>query len=365
MPAVVHQVLVTLHQGDAMGNEALAIRGLLRRAGCASEIFAERIDARLRGAARDFDAGLLGSDPEALWLFHYSAGGSVARRLLEAPGRLVLAYHNLTPAGLVAPWDADLARQLAGARALLGRFASRVERALAKSEYSRRELEDQGFPRTAVLPFVLDVARYREPPAPVLRRLLADGRPNLLFVGRVVPNKRIEDLIQVAAALRSRIGPRFRLVVAGDTGTLPLYAGALEGLAEALGVREQVLFTGHVEEAELRALYGGASVFLCLSEHEGFGVPLQEAMLFGVPVVAFDAGAVRETLGGAGVLLAEKAPEAVAGLVAMLLEDAALRAAVLATQDGEVRRLRRTDFGALLQGALFGSLRGASLEASA
>jgi glycosyltransferase involved in cell wall biosynthesis len=197
---------------------------------------------------------------------------------------------------------------------------------------------------------VLDLARYRQPPSAVTRRLFADGRTNVLFVGRIIPNKRIEDLVAAFAAYRRR-EPRSRLLLVGDYRGHERYYARLRERAVALGLSlaDDVVFTGHLEHDDLLACYAASHLFLCLSEHEGFCVPLLEAMVFGLPVVAGDAGAVRETLGGAGVLLEDRDPETVAEVLARLRPDGELRRAVLAGQGRALAALERTDFGALVR----------------
>jgi glycosyltransferase involved in cell wall biosynthesis len=185
------------------------------------------------------------------------------------------------------------------------------------------------------------------PRPPVLRRLFDDGRDNILFVGRISPNKRIDDLIRVFAVYQRFVRPASRLLLAGDYGGHERYYEALLRMTHELRLSE-VVFTGHLEDDDLRACYAAASVFLCLSEHEGVGVPLLEAMSFRVPVVAFDAAAVRETLRGAGVLLRDKRPELVAELIDRLIRDAPLRAAVLATQQRVIDELARVDYSRLI-----------------
>jgi glycosyltransferase involved in cell wall biosynthesis len=170
---------------------------------------------------------------------------------------------------------------------------------------------------------------------------------NVLFVGRVIPNKRIDDLIRSFAVFQRWLNPRSRLLLVGDTRGFERYLGRLRGLVRELGV-EEVVFTGHVDDDELYAYYRLADVFLCLSEHEGFCVPLQEAMHFSLPVIAYDAGAVRETLHGGGLLLQDKRPELVAEILDRVTHGGALRRGVLESQARAIAGIRATDFGAVL-----------------
>ena len=181
----------------------------------------------------------------------------------------------------------------------------------------------------------------------MVRRLFDDGRTNVVFVGRIIPNKKIDDLIRVFALYQRLFDRRSRLLLVGDTRGHEKYYDRLQELVRERHV-EEVVFTGQVDDDDLRACYASADLFLCLSEHEGFCVPLLEAMAFGVPVIAYDAGAVRETLRGGGVLLREKEPTTVAGLMHHVIRDETLRAQVLKTQARAIAEVRAIDFGSLL-----------------
>lgn len=348
-PRRVHQVVGALHHGDAVGNEALAIRGHLRAAGFASDIFAGRVDPALGQEARPLGEWTTEDGPGTACLYHFSPGspaGEVARR---AVGPLAVVYHNVTPAPYFAGWSDEEARLSLQAGRELAELARRAVLGLAKSTFSRRDLEATGFAASVRLPFLHDPGRLPSP-SPVFRRLYADGRTHVLVVGRVAPNKRIEDVLRAFAVLQRGPVRRSRLLVVGGRG-LRTYADALESLARALRLRD-VVFCDHVGEDELRAAYGLADVLVSLSEHEGYGVPLVEAMLAGVPVVAYDAGAVGETMDGAGILLGQKPPELVAGVIERLVLDPALRGTVLDGQERVAARIRSTDFGGLLLDAL-------------
>jgi glycosyltransferase involved in cell wall biosynthesis len=348
MTGQVHQLLAALSYGDAIGNEALAIQGHLRRAGFASDIFAEKVHPRMAHLARPLWDYRAVSSPETVCLFHFSIGSAAGRLIYHAPDRLVAIYHNITPAHFMLGFHPHLAGLCYHGRRELATFAPRTELALGDSEFNRRELEQAGFAHTAVLPIVLDLEAYGRPRSPVVRRLYRDGRRNVIFVGRIIPNKRIDDLIRVFAIYQRQFEPRSRLLLVGDHRGHERYYDRLQEWVRELGV-EEVVFTGHVEDDDLLAYYSVADAFLCLSDHEGFCVPLLEAMHFGVPVIAYDAGAVAETLRGGGVLVGSKPPRALAELLHAVLTDAPLRAAVLASQARAMRDVRETDFGALLQ----------------
>lgn len=345
----VHQLLGALHAGDAVGNEALAIRRHLRAAGLESEIVAGRVDPPRAGEARPLRE--LGALDEAgvAWLYHFSPGSPATPAALSLRGPLVLVYHNVTPARFFEGWSDELARLARCAGGELRALSERAALALAKSEFSRRDLEQAGFARCGVLPYLHEL-EPRPPASPVLRRLYGDGRANLLSVGRLVPNKRVDELLSAFAVLQRGLVPHSRLLLVGSRA-IEAYALALERRARELRL-DQVVFLGAVDEGELHACYELAAVYLSLSEHEGYGVPLVEALLAGVPVVAREAGAVAETLQGAGVLLGDARPAFVAAVVERVLRDEPLRTSVLAVQRRVAERVRATDFGALLLATL-------------
>ena len=346
-PRHVHQLLAARSYGDAIGNESLAIQRHLRAQGFLSDIFAEKVHPRMAHLARPLWEYEQVSSPQTVCVFHFSIGSAAGRLIYHAPDRLVAIYHNITPAHFFLGFHPHLAGLCYHGRRELASFASRTELALGDSEFNRQELEAAGFARTGVLPIVLDFSVYARPPAPVMQRLYGDGRTNLLFVGRIIPNKKIEDLIRVFAVYKRYLDPKSRLLLVGDYRGHERYYDRLQEMVRALRL-DDVVFTGHVDDDDLVAAYKVSHLFLCLSEHEGFCVPLQEAMHFGLPVVAYDAGAVRETLHGGGVLLKDKPPEQVAGLVYQVLHDAPLRQCILARQERAIREVRETNFGALL-----------------
>ncbi len=344
----VHQLLAALSYGDAIGNEALAIQRQLRAAGHQSDIFAEMVHPRVAHLARPLWEYRTVSSPETVCLFHFSIGSAAGRLIHAAPDRLAVVYHNITPAPFFLGFHPHLAGLCHHGRRELQAFAPRAELALGDSEFNRRELAEAGFARTGVLPIVLDLSLYERPPSPVVRRLYDDGRVNVLFVGRIIPNKKIDDLVRAFAVFQKWFQPRSRLLLVGDHRGFDRYFDRLQEMVRELRV-DEVVFTGQVDDEELYGYYRLADVFLCLSEHEGFCVPLQEAMHFALPVIAYEAGAVRETLHGGGLLLQDKSPELVAEILDRVTHGGELRRAVLASQKTAIAEIRATDFGALLR----------------
>lgn len=346
----IDQWVPALHRGDAIGDSARLMRDAFRRWGHEADVWAPDIDDDLAGDGRPYhEFPSAGSGPGDVVILHYALPSRMTEDLRAFPGRRVLLHHNVTPPGFFAPWDPEMVRICALGREQVAGLRDDVDLALADSEFSRRELEAARFRRTGVLPIFLDFARYRERPSPVLLRRLDDGRTNLLFVGRVAPNKRQEDLVRLASFWKRFVSPAVRLVLVGRlprraTGEgRPLrahYYDALQAFAYEEGLTpEEVLFTGHADHADLLACYAAADVFVSMSEHEGFGVPLVEAMLTGVPVLARRAAAVEWTLGEGGVTFEGRDLAEIAELACLLAADGEVRARVLAAQERRLAAL--------------------------
>jgi glycosyltransferase involved in cell wall biosynthesis len=243
----------------------------------------------------------------------------------------VLIYHNITPAHWYAPYTYTVARDCAAGRLELASLRERTALGLGDSEYNRQELEDLGFAPTDVLPLLLDLSSLDGPADPTVLARFDDDRPTWLFVGRVVPNKCFEDIVRAFAYFQRYVNHRARLIVVGEHRSFSPYYDAVQELAATLGV-DGIHFTGHVTNAELRGYYRVADAFVCMSEHEGFCVPLFEAIYRDVPVFAFDAAAVPYSTGAGVMLLEDKDPALVAETVAAVLDDEPTRQALLRRQ---------------------------------
>jgi L-malate glycosyltransferase len=343
----VHQVLATLGYGDAIGHEVLGIQRVLRGAGYQSEIFVETADYRLEPQTRDYRELVDSSDRDNLLLHHFSLGSKASRTAFALPDRMALIYHNITPPDYFVGVHRTLARQCFRGRRELQAYADRSDLALGDSEFNRQDLEALGFPRTAVLPVVPDFSHLDRQPNMLVAGGFDDERTNVLFVGRIIPNKKIEDVIRCFHAYRTFFTPRSRLLLVGAQSGFERYVASLHHLAATLGAAD-IHFVGHVSDEELVAFYDVADVFLCASEHEGFCVPIVEAFYKQVPVVAYAATAVPSTMDGAGVLFQDKDPMHVAGLIDAVASSPALQDAIVDGQLAAVERLLATDFAGTL-----------------
>ncbi len=315
-PAV-HQVVPEFAFGDAIGGETLALRKLLRSWGIASEIFAKTIDRRLGDQVRPLEALDQEVRPADVVLGHFSIGHDFWDRFAAAPGRKVLRYHNITPAHFIEPVHPEVAARCRRGREQLAALAPAVELGLADSAYNAAELAEAGYRAYSEMPILLDLTRLAAPPDPLVAHRFGQGGPVVLHVGRMAPNKKIEDLLKTQYWL-SRLVPGVRLLLVGNHKGMEPYMAGLRDLMARLRV-PGVHLVGHVSNPALNAYYQLAGAYLCLSEHEGFCVPLIESMYFGLPIVAYAAAAVPGTLGEGGILLKDKDPVTVAEVTAEVL----------------------------------------------
>jgi L-malate glycosyltransferase len=330
---VLHQFLFDVSKGDATSDHAFLIRGWLRDLGFESEIFGAVFDEDLSSDVRQFTPGTFTN--QDLVIYHHTTGSATLNHLVDRRVPLILIYHNITPPEFFKKADPAVASQLATGREQLKQIRPFVRFALGDSPYNEEELKKTGFKSTGVLPIVLNEAEYDVPVDQELLAKLRGGGPTLLFVGRVAPNKKQEDLVKLLYFVR-QIYPDARLIlVGGNTGQG--YVRWLQHFIDSNGLADAVILTGHVTQQEMVTYYKSADLFVSMSEHEGFGKPLIESMYFGLPILAYSAAAVPSTLGEAGILFTRKEYEPLSELVRILYEDQMLRQKVINTQTRRVQ----------------------------
>ena len=307
----VHQVLSGAGPVDAVTGQALAWRARFASWGWGGRDVAVHIDPRMNGAVAPLRA--LTPARDDVLLIHYSAYAPRLRALLDLPNRKALLSHNVTPARWLWDYDPTIAVHCALGRRQLPEFAARVDVAAGVSAYNAAEVGSD-----VVVPILFDAEAWGAPATPPGR----DGPPTLLFVGRLAPHKRQDELIRLLALLRRHRLPEARLVLVGEPLNEP-YLAALRGLADELAPGA-VSFERGLSQAELADRYRRAHAFVSLSEHEGFCVPLLEAFHFGVPVVARPSGGIAEVAAGAALLADDRDLAVLAELVALAVEDAPL-----------------------------------------
>ena len=295
MSSPIHQLLPAAAPRDAITGQAFAWRDLLRSWGFESEIVAEHVDPELMGTAYLLDRAGKRLVNEGALLLRYALWSATAEVGLNADGPTALCYHNITPGELLREFNPGLADLCDRGRGALVGFRGKTDALIADSSFNAAELRDAGLGDATVVPLLLEL------PTEVPRRE-PNRAPIVVTVGRIVPNKRLDDVIKSFALYQRRHQPEASLVIVGSSVGFESYRTALEVLAARIGVR-QVFFTGPISSEARDSWYRRADVYLSMSVHEGFCAPLIEALAHGVPVVARAAGAVPETLGGAGVLL--------------------------------------------------------------
>lgn len=323
MSRPVLQVVPSFAPRDAIGDHARQIDRLLKDHGVPTAIYVAAVVPEIAHLARPFLELVAGPDTGAVLLHHHSTGTGVVDRLLERPEPVVVNYHNITPAALFEPWEPVVAAELAWGRRQLEVLGVRAHAALAASAFNAHELTELGWPHVAVAPIVRDLGerdQRRRPPR-------VGSAPELLFVGRLSPNKCQHDLLAALALHRAVYGQGARLRLVGSAAS-QVYERALHTLANDLGLAEAVTFEHGLSDAELVDAYERASAFLCLSRHEGFSVPVLEAMRHGLPVVALAAAAITETVADGGLLLPRAELDLVVAAVHRVTSDAPTWAAL-------------------------------------
>jgi L-malate glycosyltransferase len=349
--AAIHQIMPGFLYGDALGNQAVRIRELLRRWGYHSQIYAQFRDRRLEDPGLDYRR--YRDDPDDVFLFHYSIGSPVSEFVLGLSAQVVPYYHNVTPPGFLRGYNEPLADLLEQGQRELALFRN-ASFALAASEYNRQEMLALGFRHVEVLPYFITFdwlrASAEGPAGGAVVSRYCDRAVNLLFVGRLAPNKRQDDLVRAFKAYHDLINPDSRLLLVGSDANAPGYRLELESMAGALGLADCVLFPGAVGPREgLGGYYQAADIFLCLSEHEGFCIPLLEAMAFDLPVIAYRSTGIPYAMGGAGVLVDVKRYDLLAELIDLLIEDYDLRGHVVAVQRRRLQELAPERVAAVLR----------------
>jgi len=312
---IVHQILSGAGPVDAVTAQALVYRSLFGEWGFGGDEYAVHIDPRIAGRVRPLKS--LAARPDDVLVIHYSAYAPKLRAVLDLPNPKLLVYHNVTPAKWFWDHEPTIAVHCSLGRRQLPEFARGVDLAAGVSRFNAAELAAVGAGRTAVIPIL-----FTPPDAPPVDR--PAGGPTILFVGRLTPHKRQDELIGSFALYRRHRSPEARLVLVGE-GLTPRYAESLVELADRLAPGA-VTFRAGISREELWRCYQEASVFVCLSEHEGFCIPLLEAFHFGVPVIARPSGGVLEVAGDAAIVTDDRDLGMTAELIHLVVNDSELRA---------------------------------------
>ena len=335
------QVLSCLLYGDAIGNDTLAIKGIIQERGYETQIYADGIAANIahKSAAQEM-SNICRFDKNDIILLHVAIASRLNEWIKSQPCRKVMVWHNITPPQFFEPYNTESMDSSAKGWEQVRQLKDTFDMVLAASEFNKKDLIDIGYNCPIhVLPILIPFNEYNKTSSErLLWKYGNDGFTNIIFVGRIAPNKKQQDVIRAFADYQMYFNPKSRLFLVGNAAGCENYERQLKDYVAALGVRN-VHFTGHIKFDEILAYYKLADLFLCQSEHEGFCVPLLEAMYFDVPVVAHESSAIGETLGGGGFLLKGKDSVETAAVMNRILTDGQLRQTVLANQ-----RERLADF---------------------
>ena len=314
----VHQLVSSIAVGDAVSNAALSLQSLLRKEGFKSEIFAEQVDSEYTERCLHLGNYPFIDSPENILIAHYSIASMGMVTLPFFKARKILFYHNVTPYEYWLNINPLAAFHCLRGKSDLAEIIPFVHYGVAFSEFSLQDLRKRGLQRTAWLPLQINVDRLQLPADPVTLQAFGGKEKKVLVVGRIAPNKKVEDAIQIGSLLRN-----VKLIIVGTSrDALPYYLAVREAAKEQ---KTKCDFLGLITQEDLNALYRIADALLVVSEHEGFCVPILEAFHFKVPVVAYAAGAVPETANGGALLFDDKKPEIVAALIQKVLSDKELR----------------------------------------
>jgi glycosyltransferase involved in cell wall biosynthesis len=335
------QLLPTLAYGDAVGNDTIAIKKILKDMGYDTQIYAESITPSLleKGIGVNI-AKLPRLEANDVLIYHLSTGSELNYKFAEFKGRKIAVYHNVTPPEFFQGYDYTLEqltqKGLDGVRFL----ESKVDYCLADSEFNKENLTKIGYKVPIdILPIVVPFDDYKKKPSQDVLEKYQDDKHNIIFAGRVAPNKCHQDIIAAFACYKKYYDSEARLFLVGSYQESDTYYRKLKRYVELLEV-EDVVFTGHITFEEILAYYRIADAFLCMSEHEGFCVPLVEAMFFGIPIIAYNCTAVPLTLGDGGILVNKKDPIETAALINRIISDKDLREIIRKNQKMRLEEFR-------------------------
>ena len=337
----IYQMLGSLTVGDAIGNDCIAIKHVIEDMGIKTAIYAPDVSPKIKEPGVHQLDVMPKVNEEDIVIYHMGSGSPLNGMVADLNCRKIMRYHNITPYEFFTvdnPSAAENCRRgLQDMKTVMkGRFTAYI----AASQFNKKDMIDMGYKAgdIEVVPIIFPFDDYKQEPDAKMVKKMSDGITNIVFVGRVAPNKKHEDIIRAFAYYKKNVNPKSRLILVGSHNPDGLYYNDLQEYIKALDV-EDVIFPGHISFAEILAIYKTADVFLCLSEHEGFCVPLLEAMVFDVPIVAYDACAVPETLGGSGIVIDDKDPAFIARVLDEIVNNQEMRKAVI-----EAQRRRKEDF---------------------
>ena len=345
---VIEQFLPAFHYGDATSNSALAFHEYLLSAGISSRLVTLTSDKNVIEKVTLFKD--YSKNPESVKLLHFAIPSPLTDYFRNLSGKKVMIYHNITPSRFFPEYSEFLTRFTHDGRKHLETLADSFDLSLGVSEFNAADLRELHFRNVKVFPLIVDLNDYDRPHNQAYYNLINDERKNILCVGRIAPNKKIEDAVKMLFFYKKYLSPSIRLIVAGNIHSVPKYFAAVRDLASRFYLTaEDILFTGHIRFDEFLSVYKISDVYLSMSEHEGFCLPVIESFKTGLPVAAFDAGAIRETVGDGGLVFNTKDPEKVAGILDYLMNNEKVRNKLISSGNDRLSRYAEaSDPGKLL-----------------
>jgi len=346
----IHQIHPIVSYGDAIGNEMIEIKEILKEFGYESDIYAKFIHPKLENI-KNYADYLKVSSPQNILIVHYSTeyGPELLDFIRSLPDKKILLYHNITPPVFFQNFSSEHEHATKiGIYELKHEIKNIVDVALADSEFNRQDLINSGFKKTGVLPYIINFNKFDISPDSKIIQKYNDEFVNLVVVGRISPNKKVDDAIKCFYYYNKYINSRSRLLLVGSYQGMDLYYNYLNNLILKLGLKN-VYFTGHINLNEVISYYKISDIFLTMSEHEGFCVPLLESMYFEVPILAYNSTAIPETLGGAGVIVNDKNYIEIAELINVLVEDKVLRNKIVKKQSERLEFFSRKRIAGILK----------------
>ncbi len=343
----IDQLLAGIADGDATSHAAFAIRDALRELGYDSELYAlpEHMDPATREHCQDIRTYKGTGDDVAI--HHYGMYTYATDVFRSCAARKILLYHNITPADYFRGYSDTIQQALEKSRALLPELAQASAAVWTVSAFNAEELKAASVPQTRLFPLPFVASALDRPPDPEVQARLSAPLTTILCVGRIAPNKCVEELIEAFAIYRACYNPFSRLLIVGSPRSAPKYFTYLRLLAHDLRV-PNVCFEGFASPSGLATYYANAQLFVNVSRHEGYCLPLLEAMHKGVPVISRRTGGTPEAMGNAGIAYADLTAERLAGLMHLTLTDADLRKEVLTSQQRRIEQEQRRNLAAEL-----------------
>ncbi len=349
--AAIHQFLAGFNPVDAISNEALMMRAIFRKWGHTAHIYTEErcLFTGEQADIRDIKTIIHALAAEDVVLLHLSMGSVVNEVFAGLTCQRTLLYHNITPPEFFTACNTETARFLARGRDQLALLAGKAAVTMADSAFNARDLQLHGFDDVKVLPLILDLGKLEQVPDMGALEPYRDDAVNVIFIGRCVPNKRIDDALNAFYYFQRYVQPRSRFIHIGSFDLSDRYCAFLQAYVRQTGLKN-VVFPGAVSQVVMNAWFHTADLFLCMSDHEGFCIPIIESMVMDVPVLAYAVGAVPGTMDGAGVLVHDKDFALIAEMMGCLTGGApTLREAVLRGQRARMERYRALDLENMLR----------------